>query len=132
MTRMEYVPGAMALHQGRTEDSKSGGPRCKCNGTYWNQALSISCPYFGCEPASYLLWKLELNRVPAEVALHVRRVMLRSITRIMMIHEYQESNEADVEEIWRRTALLSLTEAEAIISSLKHSRLRARLEVSRS
>jgi hypothetical protein len=48
--------------------------------------------------------------------------MLRSITRIMMIHEYQQSNEADAEEIWRRTALLSLTEAEAIISSLKHSR----------
>jgi hypothetical protein len=49
----------------------------------------------------------------------------------MMIHEYQERNEADVEEIWRRTAQLSLTEAEDIISSLKTlQRLLARLEVS--
>jgi hypothetical protein len=50
----------------------------------------------------------------------------------MMIHEYHERNEADVEEIWRRTAQLSLTEAEAIMSSLKTlQRLLARLEVSR-
>jgi hypothetical protein len=50
--------------------------------------------------------------------------MLRSATPncIMMIHEYHERNEADVEEIWRSTTPLSLTEAEAIMSSLKHSR----------